>query len=61
MSDLKPQPRCTVCHYLKKPIGRDAHPAAGPYCDHECEGYMLDQLPGYLWPSEYANEPKEDV
>jgi len=44
-------PICTVCGHSKIPIGRDA--GLGPcYCDHECEGYMLEPLPGYLWPSE---------
>ncbi len=53
MTALKPCLTCTVCGLPKKPIGRDAGAAAANgYCDHECEGYMLEPLPGYLWPSE---------
>ena len=43
--------RCKVCHLLKKPIGRDAPAAmANSLCDHECDGYAQDPMPGYEWP-----------
>ena len=45
-------PKCETCGLSKQPIGRDAAARGPDYCDHECEGYMKDPHPGYLWPSE---------
>ena len=48
---------CVVCGRKKKPVGRSA-PAemANSLCDHECEGYWKEPIPGQLWP----NETQED-
>lgn len=49
---------CATCGRQKKPIGRDAAPAAANgYCDREsCEGYDQEPLPDRLWPGE-GDEP----
>lgn len=44
---------CLTCKRMKKPIGRDAPPAAAnAYCDRECLGYRQAPYPGSLWPGE---------
>lgn len=48
---------CTVCNLRKKPHGRSAPlEMANSLCDSECDGYALSPLPGYLWPSETAED-----
>jgi len=48
---------CTVCGLRKKPVGRAAPlEMANSLCDYECEGYVLEPLPGYLWPNETQEE-----
>ena len=45
--------RCSVCHMMKKPIGRSAPLEMwGGFCDDDCPGYRLEPRPGSLWPHE---------
>lgn len=47
---------CTSCGRVKKPIGRDEHPAAsGSHCTYDCPGYTEPPFAGYLWPSELTH------
>jgi len=42
---------CVVCGHRKAPIGRSV-PFGMYLCDHECDGYRKEPLPGQLWPGE---------
>lgn len=47
---------CTVCGFMKKPIGRSGSPAAH-YCRYEeCVGYKDPPYVGSLWPGETEEE-----
>jgi len=53
--DCERMPVCIVCGRRKKPRGRSA-PLETTYCDDDCSGYYLHEMPGHLWPGEWEDE-----
>ena len=44
---------CTVCHRVKKPVGRSAPlEMANGLCDDDCPGYRMAPEPVAHWPNE---------
>ena len=49
--------RCHICRRTKAPHGRSVPDVTyASYCNHNCEGYEYEPLPGCLWPGETSED-----